>query len=184
MNVPFRSELKPAGGFAWLPVMAMMLFLTFTALVLPPWLSMPCTPVPPRLLPLIVLLVMFNVIAMPLPAGALIRFQMPRPPLPLMVLLVTVTVIVLVAKEENLLNMPLADWLLLELVLPLMVLLVTVSVADVPFAWGSFKMPPPSLLLTVLPVTLTVPLLLEMPPPPPAAELPLMMLFVTFSVPV
>src|SRR6266568_2961439 len=209
MNVPFRSELKPAGGFAWLPVMAMMLFLTFTALVLPPWLSMPCTPVPPRLLPLIVLLVtftvtgsllamkmpsrllplivllvMFNVIAMPLPAGALIRFQMPRPPLPLMVLLVTVTVIVLVAKEENLLNMPLADWLLLELVLPLMVLLVTVSVADVPFAWGSFKMPPPSLLLTVLPVTLTVPLLLEIPPPDPAPlELPVTMLLVTFSMP-
>src|SRR5207237_701539 len=133
MNVPFRSLLKPTAWLPMFPFPAMMLFLTLTALVLPPWLSMPPTP----------------------PLGRL-------------------PLIVLVAKEENLLNMPLANWLLLELVLPLMVLLVTLSVADVPFAWGSFKMPPPSLLLTVLPVTLTAPLLLEMPPPPPAAELPVM----------
>src|SRR3989442_1627702 len=141
-------------------------------------------PTPPLgRLPMMVLLVRFNVIAMPLPAGALIRAKMPRALLPLMVLLVTVTVIVLVAEEENLFNMA-PSWPPLEPMLPLMVLLVTVSVADVPFAWGSFKMPSPSLLLMVLPVTLTVPLLLEMPPPPPAAELPLMMLLVTFSMPV
>src|SRR2546428_2547797 len=129
MNVPFRSLLKPPAWLLMFPFPAMMLFLTLTALVLPPWLSMPPPPplgrlplivllvtftvtgsalamkMPSRVLPLIVLLVMFNVIAMPLPAGALIRAKMPRAVLPLMVLLVTVTVIVLVAKEENLFNM-------------------------------------------------------------------------------
>src|SRR5438270_4607620 len=108
------------------PFPAMILFLTFTALVLPPWLSMPPTPplgrlplivllvtftvtgsalamkMPSLVLALIVLLMRFNVIAMPLPAGALIRAKTPRALLPLMVLLITVSVIVLVPAEENL----------------------------------------------------------------------------------
>src|SRR2546422_885757 len=143
----------PTPPLGRLPMMVLLVTFTVTGSALR-------MKMPSRVLPLIVLLVMFNVIAMPLPAGALIRAQMPRAVLPLMVLLVTVTVIVLVVPEENLLNMA-PSWPPLEPMLPLMVLLVTVSVADVPFAWGSFKMPSPSLLLIVLPVTLTVPLLLE-----------------------
>src|SRR5438445_10370329 len=114
MNVPFRSLLKPTAWLLIFPFPPMMLFLTFTALVLPPWLSMPPTLPLGRLplivllvtftvtvfalamkmmslvLPLLLLLVMINVIAMPYPAGALLRAKIHMLPLPMIVVLGTI----------------------------------------------------------------------------------------------